>query len=221
MKGGLAPPFFHAYIKRMKHLRFLIASGLGLAMAGPASADMLTLDEISAYLQGIGSAQTNFTQINDDNSISTGTLMIKRPGRARFEYDPPEAALVMAGGGQIAIFDLKSNEPPENYPLRRTPLWVILERNVNLKERDMIVGHSYDGEVTTVTAQDPKNPDRGAIQMHFSDNPVRLSQWVIQDGSGSETTVVLGDLDHSVKLENKLFNITRLTNQLVPDRDDD
>jgi len=205
----------------MKHLSFLIASGLGLAMAGSASADKLTLDEISAYLQGIGAAKTNFTQINEDNSISTGTLMIKRPGRARFEYDPPEAALVMAGGGQIAIFDLKSNEPPENYPLRRTPLWVILERNVNLKNRDMVVGHSYDGEVTTVRALDPKNPDRGAIEMHFADNPVRLSQWVIQDGSGSETTVMLGDLDHSVKLENKLFNITRMTNIVAPKRDDD
>lgn len=190
-------------------------------MAAPASADKLTLDEISAYLNGIGSAQTSFTQVNGDNSISTGTLMIKRPGRARFEYDPPAAALVMAGGGQIAIFDLKSNEPPENYPLRRTPLWVILERNVNLKERDVIVGHDYNGKVTTITAQDPKNPDRGSIELHFSDNPVQLRQWVIQDGSGTETTVVLGDLNRNVRLENKLFNITRLTNQLVPERDDD
>ena len=190
-------------------------------MAAPASADKLTLDEISAYLNGIGSAQTSFTQVNGDNSISTGTLMIKRPGRARFEYDPPAAALVMAGGGQIAIFDLKSNEPPENYPLRRTPLWVILERNVNLKERDVIVGHDYNGKVTTITAQDPKNPDRGSIELHFSDNPVQLRQWVTQDGSGTETTVVLGDLNRNVRLENKLFNITRLTNQLVPERDDD
>ncbi|UZD90938.1 LolA family protein [Cognatishimia activa] len=205
----------------MKHLRFLIAPSLALAMAGPAMADKLSLDEISAYLRGIGSAQTSFTQVNDDNSISTGTLMIKRPGRARFEYDPPAAALVMAGGGQIAIFDLKSNEPPENYPLRRTPLWLILERNVNLKERDMVVGHSYDGKVTIVTAQDPKNPERGAIQLHFSDNPVKLKQWVIQDEYGTETTVALGELNRNVKLENKLFNITRLTNQLVPERDDD
>ncbi|CUI56263.1 LolA family protein [Cognatishimia activa] len=205
----------------MKHLRFLIAPSLALAMAAPAVAEKLSLDQISAYLNGIGSAQTSFTQINDDNSISTGKLMIKRPGRARFEYDPPEAALVMAGGGQLAIFDLKSNEPPENYPLRRTPLWVILERNVNLKERDTIVGHSYDGTATTITAQDPKHPDRGTIQLHFTDNPVQLRQWVIQDQSGSETTVVLGEFKRDVQLANKLFNIQRLTNIVAPERDDD
>lgn len=209
----------------MKHLRFLIApalaTGFGLAMATSASADKLSLDEISAYLNGIGSAQTNFTQVNDDNSISTGKLMIKRPGRARFEYDPPEAALVMAGEGQLAIFDLKSNEPPENYPLRKTPLWLILERNVNLKGRNMIVSHTYDGKSTLVTAQDPANPDRGAIQLHFTDNPVRLHQWIIQDGNGGQTKVVLGDFNRNVKLANKLFNVTRLTNQIAPERDDD
>lgn len=190
-------------------------------MAVPAAAEKLSLDEISAYLKGIGSAQTSFTQINEDNSISTGTLMIKRPGRARFEYDPPEATLVMAGGGQIAIFDLKSNEPPEAYPLRRTPLWLILERNVNLKERDMIVGHDYDGTVTTVTAQDPKNPDRGAIALQFTSDPIALRQWVIFDGYGNETTVVLDPFDRDVTLENKLFNITRMTSIVAPKRDDD
>lgn len=205
----------------MKHLRFLFASSLALVVAVPAAAEKLSLDEISAYLKGIGSAQTSFTQINEDNSISTGTLMIKRPGRARFEYDPPEATLVMAGGGQIAIFDLKSNEPPEAYPLRRTPLWLILERNVNLKERDMIVGHDYDGTVTTVTAQDPKNPDRGAIALQFTSDPIALRQWVIFDGYGSETTVVLDPFDRDVTLENKLFNITRMTNIVAPKRDDD
>ncbi len=190
-------------------------------MATTAIADKLSLDEISAYLNGIGAAQTSFTQINDDNSVSTGTLMIKRPGRARFEYDPPEAALVMAGGGQLAIFDLKSNEPPESYPLRRTPLWVILERNVNLKARDMIVGHAYDGTATTVTARDPKHPDRGTIELHFTDNPVKLRQWIIQDDYGGQTTVVLEEFNRDVKLANKLFNITRLTDQIAPQRDDD
>jgi len=203
----------------MKHLRFLIAAGFSLAMASTVSADKLSLDEISTYLNGIGAAQTGFTQINDDNSVSTGTLMIKRPGRARFEYDPPNAALVMAGGGQLAIFDLKSNEPPESYPLRRTPLWLILERYVNLKNRDLVVVHAFDGKSTIVTAQDSKNPERGTIQLHFDDNPVRLKQWIIQDEFGGRTTVVLNELDRNVTLANKLFNISRLTNQIVPERD--
>lgn len=200
-------------------MRFLLAPALWAAMAAPTFAEKLSLDAISAYLNGLGSAEASFTQINDDNSISTGKLLLKRPGRARFEYDPPEAALVMAGSGQVAIFDKKSNEPPEAYPLRRTPLWVILERNVNLKKRDMVVGHSYDGTATTVTAQDPKNPEYGSIQLHFTGNPVQLRQWVINDGNGGSTTVVLGELKRDVKLANSLFNIERLKALRAPNDD--
>ena len=72
-------------------------------------ADKLSLNAISAYLNGIATAKTDFTQVNDDGSLSTGTLYLKRPGRVRFEYNPPEKLLVMAGGGQVAIFDGKSN----------------------------------------------------------------------------------------------------------------
>lgn len=187
--------------------------------ATTAAADKLSLDEISNYLESLKSAQASFTQINDDNSISTGRLMIKRPLRARFEYDPPESALVMAGGGSVAIFDLKSNEPAESYPLRRTPLWVILERDVDLKQRDMVVGHSYDGTATKVTAQDPKNPEYGSIDLLFTDEPVQLRQWVIHDGHGGSTTVVLGEMDESIQLANSLFNISRLETLRAPNDD--
>ena len=77
-------------------------------------------------------ARGEFTQINADQTISTGTIYIKRPGRIRFEYNPPEQTLVMAGGSQVAIFDGKSANNPDQYPLRRTPLNLLLERKVGL-----------------------------------------------------------------------------------------
>ncbi len=46
-------------------------------------------------------------------------LYIKRPGRARFEYAPPdEEPGAWQAAGSVAIFDAKSNQPPEQYPLR-------------------------------------------------------------------------------------------------------
>ena len=138
--------------------RFLIASCLVLASAAPALAEKLPLSAISRYLNGMQTAQAPFTQINDDGSLSTGTLYIKRPGRVRFEYDPPEKAVVVAGGGAVVIFDPKSNVEPETYPLSRTPLSIILARNVDLDRANMVTGHGFDGTATVVTAQDPENP---------------------------------------------------------------
>jgi len=177
--------------------------------ATPALAAKLSLNEISRYLNSIERATSEFTQVNDDGTLSTGTFFIRRPGRMRFEYNPPEKLLVMAGGGQVGIFDGKSNvQKAERYPLRRTPLNLILERNVNLAQRNMVVGHDFDGTATIVTAQDPEHPEYGTIQLKFTANPVELRQWVVTDGQGAKTTVILGQLTRVNDLSSTLFNIT-------------
>ena len=187
--------------------RTFLASAAAFA-ATPAFAQKLSLNALSKYLNGITLAQTDFTQINDDGSLSTGTLYIRRPGRMRFEYNPPMDLLVMAGGGQVGVFDGKSNlKKAERYPLRRTPLNLILEKNVNLARRNMVVGHDFDGIATIVRAQDPEHPEYGSLQLKFTHNPVELRQWVVTDGQGSKTTVVLGQLMRPASLRDSLFNI--------------
>ncbi len=191
----------------MKHLRLLIMPVLWVALSLPASAEKISLNKLSAYLNKFTTAQGGFTQINNDGTISTGTIFIKRPGRVRFEYNPPDKSLVMAGGGQVAIFDGKSNQGPEQYPLKRTPLNLILQKNVNLARAKMVVAHTSDGKSTTVVAQDPKHPEYGQIRLLFTSNPIELRQWVIVDGSGGETTLILNELTKGVQLRSTLFNI--------------
>ncbi|TCS65377.1 LolA family protein [Primorskyibacter sedentarius] len=191
----------------MTFLRTLAAATAVAFLAMPAAAEKLSLNAISNYLNGLTSAKGSFTQINDDGTISTGTIYIKRPGKVRFEYNPPEQALVLAYAGEVAIFDKKTGQAPDRYPLARTPLNIILERNVNLGQANMVTGHGFDGTATTVKAQDPKHPEYGDITMKFTGPPVELRQWVIRDDSGSVTTVILGDLEKTSGLSNRIFDI--------------
>ena len=196
------------YLERMSiSRRSLFLSLPAFALAGPAFAQRIALDEISRYFNSFSTAQGDFTQINPDGSISTGRIYMRRPGRVRFEYDPPDRSLVMAGGGQVAIFDARSNQGPNQYPLRQTPLNLILEQNVDFSNRRMVVGHTDDGTTTTVIAQDPDNPQYGSIRLVFSANPTELRQWVIRDDSGAETTVILGNMSFGAELSARLFNI--------------
>ncbi len=185
----------------------ILAAGLSLSLPLAAAAQKLPLSQISGYLNKLQTAKGEFTQINGDGSISTGTIYIKRPGKVRFEYNPPESALVVAGSNTVVIFDKKSNQPAESYPLSRTPLSIILARNVDLDRARMVTGHDYDGTATIVTAQDPDNTQYGNIQMKFTGNPVELRQWIINDGNGGQTTVVLGDLQKGGNLPNTLFDV--------------
>ncbi|CUX83687.1 MAG: outer membrane lipoprotein sorting system protein LolA [Roseibaca calidilacus] len=188
--------------------RSLLMSVPALALVRPALADRIPLDEISRYFNSFTTAEGEFTQINPDGSLATGRIYIRRPGRVRFEYDPPEESLVMAGGGQVAIFDGRSNQGPTQYPLSRTPLNLILEETVDFGNRDMIVDHMDDGTTTTVVAQDPENPQYGSIRLVFSAQPTELRQWVVRDDTGAETTVILGNMRFDGDLPALLFNIT-------------
>ncbi len=191
----------------MTQIRIWLAAALIAFVAVPVAAQEVPLKALSAYLNSFKTAQTSFTQINADGSVSTGKLYIKRPGRVRFEYDPPEKSLVLASGGQVAVFDPKSNEAPAQYPLKRTPLNLILARKVDLGRARMVIGHQTTGALTTVTAQDPKHPDYGTIQLVFSNDPIALREWIITDSAGGETKIILGDLQTGMSLGASQFSI--------------
>jgi outer membrane lipoprotein-sorting protein len=198
----------------MKRRLFLGAlAALPLATPAFATSKPLSLNEISNYLNKLLSAKGAFTQVNPDGTLSKGTFYIKRPGRMRFEYEPPNDALVIAGQSKLAIFDNRSNAGPQQYPLYKTPLHIILKKNVNLNTSGMITAHQHDGTSTSITAQDPEHPNYGNVKLVFTDQPTELRQWIITDESGQKTTVILGKLDKKTRLPGRLFDIDRIVKE--------
>lgn len=191
-----------------------MAVPLALVAALPAWAKPISLGDLSSYLNGLTTAEAPFTQINADGSISTGEIYISRPGKVRFQYAPPDGNLVIANHGSVAVIDSKSNQLPQQYPLKRTPLNLILAQNVDLGRANMVRDVHEDGVKTLVTAQDPEHPDYGTIQLVFTANPTQLRQWVITDEGGQQTTVVLGDMKTGISIPSKMFDIRAATPSL-------
>lgn len=189
-----------------------LAPVIALGIAFPALAEKISLNEISRYLNGIQTAQSEFTQVNGDGSISTGTMFIHRPNRVRFEYKG-DNTLVLASAGQVAVFDGKSRSGPQQYPLSETPLSIILAPNVNLGQARMVTSHVESRNTTVVTAQDPRHPEYGNIQMIFSANPTQLRQWVVTDRAGTKTTVILGEMTTGVSIPPSKFAIANEVNR--------
>ncbi len=195
-----------AYMTGMDRRTFMLALPALTLLPRQSVAAPIPLAEISRYLNALATAEADFTQVNGDGTISTGRLYIRRPGRVRFEYSPPDNTLVLAGAGTVAVFDAKSNQPPEQYPLARTPLNLILAQNVDLGRARMVVGHAEVDGTTRVRAQDPDHPEYGSIEMVFTANPVELRQWIIRS-DGSETTVILGEMKKGGSMSANLFDI--------------
>ncbi|TBN52124.1 outer membrane lipoprotein carrier protein LolA [Paracoccus sediminis] len=182
-----------------------LAPALVLGLAVPALAEKIPLNELSRYLNRMTTATSEFTQVNPDGSISTGTVYIQRPGRVRFEYNN-DNTLVLASAGNVAVFDPKSGDP-QQYPLSQTPLSIILDANVDLGRANMVTAHAESKNATVVTAQDPQNPQYGNIQMVFTGGPTQLRQWVVTDDSGQKTTVILGEMREGGSIPASKFSI--------------
>lgn len=191
----------------IKPCLWLSTLAFGLLTGGPVLAGELTLDDISAWLNATETLQSPFTQVHQDGSVVSGLLTMHRPGRIRFEYEGEEAPLVIVGGGSLAIFDPRSNTGPERYPLWQTPLRVVLDRNVDFAASEMVKGIESDGDATIVSLEDPDHPEYGEIRLVFTDEPIMLRQWVLTDGGGGETTILLDSVETGMRVDDRIFNI--------------
>ncbi|MDC0489325.1 outer membrane lipoprotein carrier protein LolA [Amylibacter sp.] len=174
----------------------------------PSLAEKISLNKISDYINGLTTLQADFEQINSDGSIDTGKLYIRRPGRMRLEYTAPNNALVIAGAGSVAIFDDKSKNGPTLFPLKKTPLNLLLKKNVDLNKNEMITKHTENDENTFIVAKDPNRKSQGSIKIVFSNSPVSLQGWTITNQSNQKTKIILDKLDKKTKIPLYLFNIS-------------
>ncbi len=183
-----------------------LAAGLPAAAQQLSGTDMRDLARISNYLNGIDTLQGSFVQVGPDGETSDGDFYIRRPGRLRFEYEPPNPALVVADGFWVGVYDTHMNTL-DRYPLSKTPLDLLLRERVDLQDEGAVQSVERGEGRIRVKAIDPKNPDQGSITMIFNDNPLELQQWVVVDAQGLTTTVALSEMRANVQLDPKLFRV--------------
>lgn len=185
------------------------AAGSALLMqpgAAEAQSNQAYLTRITNYLNGVTSMSGGFIQVGPDGDLSEGAFYMRRPGRVRFEYEPPNPTLIVADGFWVGIYDTVDNTL-DRFPLSETPLDLLLRDRVDLRNESAIQKIETTDSQLRVQAVDPDAPEQGSITMVFNNNPLELTQWIVIDGQGLATTVALTEIKRNVKLDPKLFFI--------------
>ena len=165
------------------------------------------LDKATAYIQGLSSAKGRFVQTDQRGTQTQGTFYLQRPGKARFQYDPPAGLLVVSNGNNVNIFDSRL-KTYESYPLSKTPLNLLLAREVRLDRGVVITDVRPLADGFTIVAQDAKRQALGRISIDFSNGPVALMGWTVTDIKGGQIRVRLADFAETANLDSKLFVLT-------------
>ena len=157
--------------------------------------------------------KANFSQTNADGTTSSGTILIKRPGRMRFEYYKPDKTLVLVSAGALAIFDPKGDAKPITYPIQNNPISLILKNEVDLLNAEIVEDYKVNIEEAVLVIRDPKNPEGGSVELIFTGPNPELEKFTIINENGSTTSVSLKDIEYPQKINETLFSISLETNK--------
>ena len=187
----------------------LLSMATNAALAAPAPAvlspqDTLELQRIAAYLNGIRTMTARFQQIANNGGLTTGQLWVARPGRMRFEYEPPNAITLLADSTSVYYWDKQLNQTSK-YDLRSTPAWFFLRDPISFGADVIVTRFEHAGAVARVTVVETEQPDAGALTLVLSENPLTLRQWTVVDQQAKTTTVTLSGLQFGMALDPKLF----------------
>jgi outer membrane lipoprotein-sorting protein len=161
----------------------------GLAVADAASNPLVA--KAVAYLDTINNVKARFTQSDTRGDVAEGTVYLSRPGRARFEYDPPSGLLITSDGRTVTLTDTRL-KTFQRIPLSSTPLAVFLADHVRLDRGANITRVDPSADGFSITARDSRNLAGGEITLYFSNAPMRLTGWAIVDAQARTTRVSLG-----------------------------
>jgi outer membrane lipoprotein-sorting protein len=168
--------------------------------------DQADLGRIQAYLNGVRTLHARFLQVAPDQRTSEGQAWLERPGRMRFQYDPPAPFLLVAGHGLLVFHDSELRQT-SNIPIVSTPLGILLADQINLTDGGVTVTgfRRLPGQLQ-VSLVRTASPQGGTLTLIFADGPpLTLRQWVVTDAQGKQTSVTLYDVQLGGRFDPKLF----------------
>jgi outer membrane lipoprotein-sorting protein len=189
--------------------RLLLFSAAALlpvaARAMPLSPqDRADIVRVEAYLGGLKTLKAHFIQTTGDGEMSDGTAWLQRPGRMRFQYNPPAPFLLIAAYG-VLTFNDSSLQQTSNIPLSRTPLGILLAEDVKLTGAVTVTDIQRLPGQLQLTLVRTESPGDGSLTLIFADNPLALRQWTVLDAQRRETHVTLTNVQFGGTFDQELF----------------
>jgi outer membrane lipoprotein-sorting protein len=162
------------------------------------------VSRIETFVNDITTVEAGFVQMSGGGGFARGTLYLQRPGRMRFEYEPPIPYLLVSDGTFFIYVD-NELEQVTYLPLSQTPAHLLLRKNFSLSEGLILTGFREEGSVVYVEVADSKEPDLGRITLVFNRDPLSLKSWTVLDPQAQRIQVTLIDPLYGKKLDKSLF----------------
>ena len=192
----------------MRTLFAVLLSAVALMFAAvlPAQAQgQVGVPEIEKYFNAIRTMKARFVQTNPNGSIIQGTFYVRRPGRLRFEYDPPSQLKIVADGFQVTMWDPTTKDFGQ-WPIGWSAVSFLVKDPMSLSGDLRVEKLERVNGLIEATMSQTKKPQDGKVIVRFSENPLTWRGWTIIDSRGQQVSVALTDMQTGMQLADSLFS---------------
>lgn len=172
------------------------------------AASRATIDQAVAALRAIGTMRAAFVQTDANGGHLSGTLVLKRPGRIRFQYQPGVPLLIVADGSSLTVIDYEVRQV-QRWPIRNSPLGALLDPNKDVA-RFATLNPTGRGDLVSLVVRDPRHPEYGTLTLLMvrkasAPGGMELDSWIATDAQSRRTMVRLINPQYGVAIDDAQF----------------
>ena len=181
------------------------AADAEIAVAARLTAqDKIDLKRVEDYLESLSTLRSRFLQTSSNGGVETGKLFMSRPGKLRFEYDPP-ASILMISDGIFLIYIDKDLDQVTHIFLKSTPVNFLVREDIRMDGDITVTKIRRSPGMLRITIRDTDEPGKGSMTLIFTDKPLALRKWTVIDAQNIRTNVMLTGVETGMTLDLKLF----------------
>ena len=166
---------------------------------------------MQAFLRDVKTLKANFTQVVLDANLkqmkqSTGTLVIKRPDRFRWDYAKPNAETVVADGKRLWLYDVPLQQvtvKPLGATLAASPAVLLAGSNDVDKTFTVTDQGEKDGLVWVALIPKVKDSDFESVRLGFKGEDI--AEMDLKDNLGNTTRIELDHLQRNPEVSDESF----------------
>lgn len=202
----------------MKHLALALSALL--FVASPAAAqtaqsmptkeialnaeEKASVTRVEKYLSGLTTILADFVQIAPDGGLVSGKFYLQRPGKMRWQYEPPTPILMVADGRSLIFYDYELDQT-SYIPLQDTLAGFLARKEIAFGKDVIITALEEATGSLRLTMVQKSKPKDGSLTLEFATEPLQLRNMLVFDATGQKTTVALNNARYGVPLDAKLF----------------
>ncbi|AYG61574.1 outer-membrane lipoprotein carrier protein LolA [Rhizobium jaguaris] len=212
MKKFDAQPSTHLSLTRRHFLGAMVVAGAAsvapVAAAFAQQSVALNPDIAQAIADHFSSIKTmkgGFLQIGPRGDQLSGSFFIQRPGKLRFNYDPPSRMRVICDGNNVQVINDQTHTN-NMYQLSKTPLSLLLANKIDLSA-DMVRNVDAQPDLTKITLGNRTVFGDATIAMIFDSKTYDLRQWTVIDPQGKTTDVIVNNVKTNLSFDDSVFRI--------------